>query len=172
MTHHKGIRPTAMHFHNTTTGTLWPLPPCMRALVPSYDTPPQGLRGAPASTVPHLEQCSSRQNLTPTVCQHKLCTYTVNRNLLHFHSISPSRMPNTYVFGTVTRNWICRQQLGALIVSPQRWHIYILLYLRLALTGTGIFTGTNLCGTLPVQCKNAVHCGTFCIFRRLQQLYN
>ena len=63
-------------------------------------------------------------NLSQPVCQHKLCSYPINRNLFRFHTISHSQMSKTSVFGTVTRNWICRQQIGALIVSPQCWHVH------------------------------------------------
>ena len=31
------------------------------------------------------------------MCQHELCTYPINSNLLHFHNISHSQMPNTYI---------------------------------------------------------------------------
>ena len=65
------------------------------------------------------------QNISQTVCQLKLYTYPINHNILHFHCISQSQMPTTYVFGTVARNWICRKQIGALIVSLQCWHICI-----------------------------------------------
>ena len=50
MTHHEGISHTIKHCHTRATCTPWPLLPCMRALMASYDTPPQCRRGGSAST--------------------------------------------------------------------------------------------------------------------------
>ena len=44
-----------MHCHTIATGTPWPLPPCMRALVPGHDMDnPAELQSEPASP-PHSD---------------------------------------------------------------------------------------------------------------------
>ena len=66
---------------------------------------------------------------TPSSMSSMIIQYTITllfiSNLFQSHSISHSQMRHTYVLGTVARNWICRQQVGALIVSPQCWHVHI-----------------------------------------------